>query len=136
MKKVVVFLKKYQLVIGLALIAGLVVSYKLLFPPSPVQPLPASPTPTSEPTPAGPPADEKIGRGITEEEFIGNILSQFPLSPYLPYPDNKIAVIRYLEPLKLEITVKQANNTVTRQKILDWIKEKGTNPQTHEIFWK
>lgn len=135
MKKIIAFLKKYQLIIGLALIAGLVVSYKLLFSSQPAQPtpLPISPTPSPFPTPTPPPEDS--GQGVTEQEFAQYIADQFPLSPHLPYPGDEFS-IRYLAPLKLKITVKQATSAAIRKKALDWIRSQGVDPQTHEIIWQ
>lgn len=135
MKKIIAFLKKYQLVIGLALIAGLVVSYKLLFPSQPTQPtpLPISPTPSPFPTPT--PISENSGRGVTEQDFAQYIINQFPLSYHLPYPGSEFS-IRYLGPLKLEITIKQATSAAIRKKALDWIRAQGVDPQTHEIIWR
>jgi len=138
--KMIRFLKKYQLIIGLALIAGLILGYKLLFPQTPVQPphgggaLPSpSPYPTPIPTPL-PGSAAAEGQGIEEKELVREILSQFPLSRYLPYPGKEFS-LRYTAPLTLEITEKEATPTA-RQKILDWIQSKGIDPQTHKIIWK
>jgi len=134
MKKVINFLRKYQLIIGLALIAGLIVSYKLLFPNQAIKPTP-SPTPSPSPSPTIAIPTESFGRGTTEQEFVQHTLEQFPLGPYLPYPGNEFA-IRYLAPLKLQITIKQATSAAIRQKALDWIRQQGIDPQTHEIVWR
>lgn len=138
--KIIKFLKKYQLIIGLALIAGLLLSYKFLFSQAPTQPprgggaLPSpSPYPTSIPT-QPPDSAAAGGRGIREEELVKEILSQFPLSRYLPYPGKEFSV-RYIAPLTLEITEKEATSAA-RQKILDWIRSQKIDPQTHKIIWK
>ncbi len=135
MKKLIAFVKKYQLIILLALIASLLLGFKLFGSQKAEEVIPTLlPTPYPTKIPTKSPADTG-DKGITEEEFVQNILNNFPLSPYLPYPDKNIA-IRYIGPLKLEITIKVTTSAVTRQKILDWIHSKEIDPQTHEISWK
>ncbi len=73
--------------------------------------------------------------GITEDNFMKNILEKFPLSPYLPYPDTKIK-IWYTDPLALIITKDGAITAEKKDEILDWIKEQGVDPDTHQITWK
>ncbi len=128
MKKIIHFLKKYQLVIGLALLASLIASYKLLFPPPP-EPTPSAPR---QPTPSPVPAS---GRGISETEFARQLKQQFPLDQYLPYPGPEF-IIRYLAPLKLEIIIKQATSAAMKQKALDWIRAQGVDPKSHQIIWR
>lgn len=137
MKKIIAFFKKYQLIIGLALIAGLIISYKILFPNQSNQLIQPDILPTPSPfiSPTRKPTKKIPGRGITEQEFAQQLIDQFPLSPYLPYPGKEFS-IRYLAPLKLQITLKQATSAAIRQKALDWIQEQGVNPQTHQIVWR
>lgn len=133
MKKLISFWKKYQLIIGLALLAGLVISYKILFP-EPEKQEQALPTPSPYPIRATIPPSA-AGQGITEEKFVENLLNQFPLTPYLPYPGKELA-IKYTAPLALEIKIKEATSAAIREKALDWIRDQGIDPQTHEIIWK
>ena len=138
--KIIRFFKKYQLIISLALIAGLLLGYKLLFFQTSVQPprngraLPnPSPYPILTPTDF-PNSAAAEGQGIEEKELVKEILNQFPLSRYLPYPGKEFS-LRYTAPLTLEITEKEPTSTA-RQKILDWIYSKGIDLQTHKIIWK
>ncbi len=133
MRKIFEFFKKYQIILGLALLAGLIISYKLLFPQTTSQAPGPSPTPIPTPTNSLLPTPESE-KGVTEEKLLKDLLIDFPLAPYLPYPDKNKLIIRYSGPLTLEIFIKQAG--VTKQDALDWISSKKVDPQTHQIIWK
>jgi hypothetical protein len=131
MKKIIEFFKKYQLIIVLAIIAGVLAGYKLFFAPQektgPVQITP-SPSPIPTQTPGS-------GQGITEEEFVQDIIEKYPLTPYLPYPGEKYT-IKYTAPKTIEVSVNQATASASRQEVLSWIEEQGVDPKTHTINWQ
>lgn len=136
MDKVKTFLKKYQLIILLAITASLLLGIKIfLLPKEEVKIGQPTPTPTATPSPI----KEDYGRGVTEEELEEvlrkDIVEKFPLSPYLPYPDRNIAIV-YTGSLVLEIIIKNGDSLEKREKILNWIENQGIDPQTHTITWR
>jgi len=132
MKKIFKFIKKYQLIIFLAVVAGLMAGYQLFFMDKNGQEaeiLTPTPTPTINITP------EQSEKGISKEQVVNKLLDEFPLTPSLPYPDDDANVV-YIAPLTLEIRLKKTDNLKRREKILNWIRQQGIDPQTHEITWK
>jgi len=132
MKKVFKFIKKYQLIIFLAIIALLMGGYQLFFMNEGQQKtelLTPTPTPTIKITP------QQSEKGISKEQAIDKLLDEFPLTPSLPYPENDANVV-YTAPLTLEIRLKKTDNIERREKILDWIRAQGIDPQTHKITWR
>lgn len=155
------FLKKYQLIIFLAFFAGFLLVLKLLIlpdtdepgviedhPPTPIPEKtisPAEPDFELTPTPSQlsptvpalkpPPEEEEAEVGITKEEFMEEVLRNYPLSPYLPYPDENIS-IRYTDILKLEIAKKEPFTDQEKEEVLQWIKNQGVDPETHQIIWE
>lgn len=157
MSNLIKFLKKYQLIIFLALLAGILLGFKVLVAPTdqpPTDKITPSPKSTKTPQPptssiipptkkspsptlkAGSPTPDEFSEiGITEEEFMEEILTNFPLSPYLPYP-NKDYAIRYTAPLELEVSKKGTISAEDKQEVLNWIENQGVDPDSHEIKWK
>lgn len=133
MKKIIKFFKKYQLIIVLAVIAGVLGGYKLFFAPQEDQ-QPEQITPTPSPSPI-PTQTQGNGQGITEEEFVQSIVDQYPLTPYLPYPEKKYT-IKYTAPKTIEVEVNQATASASREEVLTWIENQGVNPDSHTINWQ
>ena len=126
--------KTLRLILILALIAGLMLGLKILFSQEkekiPALPL-SSPTITSFPTIA---IAEPEGDPNAPLEMRQENLRNYPLFDYIPYK-TKNWQIDYLKPLTLEIILK-ADTLAIRQEVLNWIKEKGVDPASHEIIWK
>ncbi len=180
MKKQIKFLKKYQLIIFLAVIAGLLLSFKVLFAPDQQSSEEPSPTPkptsplqlettvptkspsipittTTSPRPTtttisptlapavSPSPTIKIspqptttidyGKGITEEEFVEESMSKYPLLTYLPYEEKEGVHIKYVDTLTLEITKEGSITAEDKEEILNWIEDQGVDPDTHEVRW-
>jgi len=182
MSNLIKFIKKYQLIIFLSLVAGLLLGFKILIvpnqektniitptpEPSPIPPTvkptkrPNTPTPKTEKSPPSPisgtpfpnitpdelkksptptlkghtPAPgEETEMGITKEEFMKQLLKDFPLTPYLPYPDEEIS-IRYTGPLEIEITKNDSLSADDKKEIILWIEDQNVDPDSHEINWK
>jgi hypothetical protein len=133
MKKIIEFLKKYQLIIVLAVIAGVLGGYKLFFAPQEDQ-APGQITPTPSPSPI-PTQSQEDGQGITEDEFVQDIVDQYPLTPHLPYPDEKYT-IKYTDTLTIEVSVNQATESASQQEVLEWIEDQGVDPDSHTINWQ
>ncbi len=152
MNKTIKFIKKYQLIIFLSALAGLLLSFKALIAPiqekpekiTPTPPLtipsatiPVSPTEIPiEPsylTPSPPPT---YGRGIKEEEFVEQALEKYPLLPYLPYEEKKGINIKYTDTLTLEIIKEGSITAEDKEEILQWISDQGIRPDTHQITWE
>lgn len=145
MSKLIDFFKKYHLIIFLAFLAGfLIILSQLILPSDEVELIDITPTPKISPTPSEfyptiPPEDslppeEAKEIGISKEEFMKEILINFPLSPYLPYPDQNIS-IRYTDQLELEISKEGEFNDQEKEEILQWISDQGVDPDTHQIIW-
>jgi len=134
MKKIIAFLKKYQLIIFLALIASLLFGLKLTIPseqtpnlPTPT-PIPLSPTPEPETPSLG------EGKGMTEKELIEELAGKYPLTAFLPYPDKRVKIL-YVKEVTLEISIDPSSN-ITQKEILNWINDQGIDPKSHQIIWK
>ncbi len=130
--------KTSRFILILAIIAGLLLGLKIILttdksqekiilPPSP----PPSPTFSLSPTPKimTPEGDLDAPLQIRKE-----IQRDYPLFDFIPYK-TKNWQIDYLKPLTLEIILR-SDTLANRQEVLNWIKEKGIDPATHEIVWK
>lgn len=77
---------------------------------------------------------EKLEKTLSDPGFlpkkIEEISEKYPLLPYLPLMSEKFD-LDYLSPLKLRVILKKG----TKEEVLDWIRSKGVDPQTHEIEW-
>lgn len=131
MKKIIAFLKKYQIVVMLVLVAIFMISYRVLGSRQTETETETAPTPT--PTTALQPQGE--GRGISEKVFVEKLLEQYPLTPHLPYLGKDFSII-YTNDLALDIILDIPDTAANRQKVLDWIRDQGVDPQTHNISWK
>jgi len=134
MKKIFKFIKKYQLIIFLVVIASLMAGYQLFFMDKSDQNADVL-TPTPTPIPAINITPEQSEKGISKDQVINKLLDEFPLTPSLPYPEDDANVV-YTAPLTLEIRLKKTDNLERRESILDWIRQQGIDPQTHEITWQ
>ncbi len=133
MKKIIKFFKQYQLIIILAVIAGTLAGYKLFFAPQEEQePGQITPSPSPNPTPT---QRSQTEQGITEDEFVQDIIDQYPLTPYLPYPEEKYT-IKYTAPKTIEVSVNQATESASQDEVLTWIEDQGVDPDTHTINWR
>lgn len=63
-----------------------------------------------------------------------NTQKNYPLLEFIPYETEKFSVA-YSGPLMLEVKVKKGDKKEIKQAVLDWISEKGVDPQTHQIKW-
>ncbi len=136
MKKLISFFKKYQLIIILAIIAGILAGFKLFSDSQQEPSAEITPTPTVSPRPSPIPTQaDADGQGITEEEFVQELIENYPLTPYLPYPDDKYT-IKYTAPKTIEISIYQATESASRQEVLDWIENQGVDPNSHQINWQ
>ena len=52
----------------------------------------------------------------------------------MPFSNEDFA-INYLAPLKLGVKIKGTDEEKIKQEVLQWIRNKGVDPQTHEIIW-
>lgn len=65
------------------------------------------------------------------EEMGLTILRDYPLVPHVPYYSQQFD-IDYIAPLKLKIVLK---GETSKEEVLDWIRDQGVDPATHEIKW-
>ena len=104
---------------------------------SPEVPIEISPTPTefsySPITPTFLPVEEK-GDPDFSEEVERDLSKSSPLAPYLPYKTDTFSV-GYSDSLTLIIILKKDSSEI-RQEVLDWISDKGIDPESHKIIWK
>ncbi|MBU2592212.1 MAG: hypothetical protein ABH867_03645 [Patescibacteria group bacterium] len=131
--KIFRFLKQYQLILLLVLIVIFMAAYRVLGSKQTekeTEEISPTPTPTTMPQ-----AVSGGGRGMTEKVFVQDLLEKFPLTPALPYQGKDFAIL-YTEALSLKVTLNMPDTATNRQKVLDWIKEQGVDPQTHNISWE
>ena len=135
MKKIIAFIKKYQLIIFLALVASLLFGLKMTLPPEEEAPLPTpTPVPPLSPTPEPETSSSGDSLGTTEEALIEELAGKYPLTAFLPYPDKRV-VILYVDVLTVEATI-DPQSGITQTEVLNWIDDQGIDPQSHQIIWK
>jgi hypothetical protein len=139
MKNIISFIKKYQVIIFLSFLLGVLIIWKVLLIDKETKPAEApflTPTPTLTQkivfTPAPPDnTQEIIGENENQKEFLG----KYPLVLKLPYPDKNF-YLRYDAPLSLEITSKNGWDEAKKQEILEWIERQGVDSSAHKIEWR
>lgn len=87
-----------------------------------------------KPTPT--PSVDQVPRqgdiGVYEQQQ--KALEQTPLIDYTPYRTVDFG-LTYIGPLHLKITLWAKDKLQAKEKALAWIKEKGVDPNTHQITW-
>lgn len=73
--------------------------------------------------------DPNIGQTLVQKER-----QDFPLLHWIPYESQDFKV-DYLEPLKLEVTIKTSQEAAEAQ-LNAWIQSHGVDPATHEIIYR
>lgn len=85
-----------------------------------------TPIPIEETGEGDPNAFQKL-----EEETIKG----YPLFPKTPHREDNWT-LDYVDALHLEVTVKGTITAAIKTQVLDWIKDQGVDPSTHQIDWK
>lgn len=119
----------FYLIIVLAIIATILLIWRLFFFQEPLAPTLAEPTPT--PSPAV--VREQEGQGETPQTLYRDLKEDFPLVEFIPF-DGPDFSLDYIGKLHLEARL-AADTAANRRKVLDWIWDKGVNPATHQINW-
>ena len=145
------FFQKYQLIIGLAFLAGLIISYKILFPQHQINQKPQNslnPTPTTwpkpTPTPIPFPTIDPSASYLPNQEIIEGLKKEqeraeknYPLWKLLPYNTNDFIISHYTAPLTLVVKKKSSKKIDFLEKeVRNWIRKQGVDPQTHQIIWR
>ncbi len=84
--------------------------------------------------PTVPPSGTGLGDPNFYNEIQKEVSDKYPLLKFIPF-ESKNWWITYRGPLQLKVALKR-DTTEIRQEVLDWIKSKGVNPDTHKIEWK
>lgn len=130
------YLNLFALILVLTVIATSLFVWKV-FLSNRQKTAPAPPTKIVEPTPTSGFQKEVIqeeGVGESPEEIIQSLRKKFPLYDWAPYTSENFSV-RYVDKFQLEVSLKE-NTPEARQEVLDWIRSKGVDPETHEIDWE
>jgi len=129
----------FLLILVLAALAGGLIIWRLFIyqppsitPPAPSpSPTPAIPTLTVLPSPTTIPE----GLGDSPANLLESLKTRFPLIESLPYKTDRF-IVDYQAPLFLKVEIKIATQTAEiKKEVLDWIKSKGVDPETHQINW-
>lgn len=129
----------FILILVLAAFAGGLIIWRLFIyqPPSTSPPTPApGPTPAIPTSPLLPsPTSSPKEVGDSPADLLKSLETRFPLIKSLPYKTDRFS-IDYKAPLSLKIEIKIATQTAEiKKEVLDWIKSKGVDPETHQINW-
>ncbi|GEM_PF-4678031 len=133
---------RYWLAAGLSFLIGVLWMLQALFsvkkPPSgSPSPLPSSQPhftlPSISPSPSISSINER-GDPSYWQEINRQLEANFPLVNSLPFSNEKF-IIRYIGPLKLEITLKFASESA-KTEALEWLRNQGMEPTSHEIIFK
>jgi len=123
----------FVLVFILAFIASVLIFWRIFLYQPPEKIPPPAPTPTLTPTPFLPTPTLNEGKGDSPPQILESLKGKFPLVEFLPYETENF-YLDYVAPLHLRATIKKATASgQIRQEILNWIKSKGVDPQTHKI---
>jgi hypothetical protein len=122
----------FILIFFLILLATVLAVWKLFLTPkpTPLPTVPVFPTPTVSPLPT---SFWGHGDPNIEREIYKKTQNDYPLLPYVPYQTTNWK-IDYKAPLTLEIVLKKDTPEI-RQEVLNWIQDKGVDPNTHKIDW-
>lgn len=127
----------FLLILILATIATSLIFWRVFVAPTPSIPTPTItpiPTPTKFilPTPTLP-VKEEIGESPTD--ILESLKERFPLIEFLPYETERFS-IDYIAPFHLQVKIKNTEQVEEiKLEVINWIREKGINPKTHQIDW-
>lgn len=116
----------------LALILGLLVGLRFLKKPKPTPPLP-TPLPTPSPEVLASPVPA-FGDPTFFQEMDEVNENFYPLLKYLPYQTQEF-VIKYTDPLELEITLIGPDPKIARGKALEWLVSIGADLERHKLIF-
>lgn len=118
----------------LALIAGVLIAWRIFFQKEPLPgPLP-TPTPVSQ-LPLPTPTKEVKGRGDTPEQLLRSLKERFPLIEFVPFETENFR-LDYQAPLHLEVVIKKPTQSAQiKEEVRNWLWKQGVNPATHKIDW-
>jgi len=126
-------LNLFALIFILAFLATILVVWQLFLAPRQAKPSPPTILPTPSPAVSSPTPTETGGRGDPLEKLTIDLSQEFPLLDFTPYQEIDFS-LEYAGPRFLKVTLKQDTPQI-KEKVFNWIKEKGVDPQTHEIKW-
>lgn len=87
-------------------------------------------SPTSSPATAS----SEIGDPEAVEKIAKSVLERYPLIKYVPF-ENENFYLNYSDPLVLSVKIKSGDKTDIKWQVYEWLKEKGVDPDSHEIEW-
>lgn len=127
--------KLFFLVLGLSMICGGLIIWRLFFYTKPVpETFPLIPTKPTRSTVIISPTPTQTGReiGDSEKEIINSLKTNFPLVEFVPF-ENENFKIDYRAALTLGVVIKKGGKQDVEKQVLSWIKSKGVDPATHKI---
>lgn len=89
------------------------------------------------PTPVTPVTLEETGQGDPNafQKLEEATVTGYPLFPKTPYRTTNWT-LDYVDALHLVVTVKGPVTEAIKTEVLNWIKDQGVDPATHQIDWK
>lgn len=119
------YLKKYQIIIFLSLVVGMMAWIKLTYKPTVEETVVVKPT-ISVPTPTAVPTTE-----ISEAEKAAD--EQMPLWRLLPYQGENFLVKSYSDIDKLVVIKKGISKVETEKRVKQWLMERGQDPEKYKL---
>jgi hypothetical protein len=119
----------FILIFVLAAVATALAVWRLFLYKPKTEPQIQPPTPT--PTIAIPKGRSEPG---LYEKLQKEAQEKFPLISFVPHQEKSWS-IDYLGPLHLEVVAKTKNIESIKPEVLNWIKGKGVDPDSHQIDW-
>jgi hypothetical protein len=86
--------------------------------------------PTSSPATTS----SELGDPEAVEKIAKSVLERYPLIKYVPF-ENENFYLNYSAPLVLSVKIKSGDKTDIKWQVYEWLKEKGVDPDSHEIKW-
>jgi hypothetical protein len=86
--------------------------------------------PTSSPATGS----SEIGDPEAVEKIAKSVLERYPLVKYVPFENDNFA-LDYSAPLILSVKIKSGDKTDIKWQVYEWLKEKGVDPDSHQIEW-
>ena len=88
-------------------------------------------TPPAEPSGS---IENELGDPDAVEKIAKSVIERYPLVKYVPF-ENEYFSLNYSAPLVLSVKIKSGDKTDIKWQVYEWLKDKGVDPDSHQIEW-
>jgi len=76
----------------------------------------------------------ELGDPDAVQKIAESVLERYPLVKYVPFENDSFS-LDYTAPLTLSVRIKSGDKTSVKWQVYEWLKEKGVDPDSHDINW-